>query len=86
MLIIKWINVSLNKVIIVNFILLFYDGKCLNYSDDGLFMQECKKNNKYEDFIINNGNICSRIDKNYCLNGKFRPLPSILESKKNMKI
>jgi len=49
-------------------------------------MQECKKNNKYEDFIINNGNICSRIDKNYCLNGKFRPLPSILESKKNMKI
>ncbi|ORX64261.1 PLC-like phosphodiesterase [Anaeromyces robustus] len=46
-----------------------YDDKCLNYSGDTLHMQECKNNNKYQEFTIKDDIICSRIDATKCLNG-----------------
>jgi len=59
-----------------------YDGKCLNYSDNSLNMQKCKNNNKYEDFTIKDGIICSRLNSNKCLDGNYDFHPIILQSKK----
>jgi len=48
-----------------------YDYKCLKYDseNDMLTIQECEKNNKYEEFTIKNNVICTRIDEKKCLNG-----------------
>ena len=62
-----------------------YNGKCLNYSKNGLFMQECNKNNKYEHFIIKNGNFCSRADETKCLDNNINVYPTVKRPKK-MKI
>jgi len=39
-----------------------YDDKCLNYSGNTLYMQECKNNNNYQEFTIKDDIIYSRID------------------------
>jgi len=46
-----------------------YDGKCLNYSGDLLYMQDCKNNNIHQDFTIEDDIICSRFDASKCFNG-----------------
>ncbi|KAL6612675.1 hypothetical protein U3516DRAFT_812978 [Neocallimastix sp. 'constans'] len=59
-----------------------YDNKCLSYNNNILGINECNKNNKNNDFIINNESICSRTDKNYCLDGTHNIIPVPLQSKK----
>jgi len=59
-----------------------YDGKCLNIGNNGLYMQECRKNNIYEHFSIKDGKICSRYDISKCLDGNYGFHQKILESKK----
>ncbi|KAG4084148.1 PLC-like phosphodiesterase [Neocallimastix lanati (nom. inval.)] len=56
-----------------------YDEKCLNYSNNSWYMQECMSNNKGEDFTIRNGKICSRLDESQCLEGQFNLEPTILQ-------
>jgi len=63
-------------------ILSAYDGKCLNYSNDKLYMEKCNDNNKTEDFSIKNGNICARLNESKCLEGTFSIHPVTLESKR----
>ncbi|KAL6611826.1 hypothetical protein U3516DRAFT_753138 [Neocallimastix sp. 'constans'] len=57
-----------------------YDDKCLNYSGNTLYMQECKNNNNYQEFTIKDDIIYSRIDE---LNAT---LTKILEFNMWMKI
>jgi len=56
-----------------------YDEKCLNYSNNSWYMQECMSNNKREDFTIRNGKICSRLDESQCLEGQFNLEPTIFQ-------
>jgi len=59
-----------------------YDGKCLNYSNDVLHVQECEENNVYEDFTIKNGEICAKFDNSKCIDGTYEITPTVLESAK----
>ncbi|OUM56499.1 Non-catalytic module family DOC2, partial [Piromyces sp. E2] len=63
-------------------ILSSYDAKCINYDPQKniFFMKDCTKNNKYEDFTINDGIICSRMDNTKCLDGAFEFTPTVIES------
>jgi len=45
-----------------------YDAKCLNYSNNDLFVNDCN-NNKFEQIIIKNNKICSIY--NECLENKY---------------
>jgi len=56
-----------------------YDGKCLGYSENGLHMEKCKSDNKYEQFSIEDGIICPRNRVTNCLNSSFNFHPTILE-------
>ena len=56
-----------------------YDAKCLNYSNDGLFVDNCNGNN-FEQIIIKDNKICSINNK--CLDGKYTIKPTIIESPK----
>lgn len=56
-----------------------FDNQCLMYEDDELDTDECNKNNIYQDFVINDKTICSRADKDKCLDGKYKVLPATLE-------
>ena len=47
-----------------------------------MYIQECKKNNKYEDFTVKDGISCAHLDNTKCLNGKFNIISIALESKK----
>jgi len=81
----KCVNNKMNKWFIrqnSNFysIVSSYDAKCLNCSDEGLFMDYCKNNNKYEQFVIKNGRFCAQFDNSKCLSGKFKIYPTDLES------
>ena len=58
-----------------------YDNKCLVFQNEKLIVKDCDKSNKYEDFIIKNSTICSRIDSKKCLDGKYNIYSSPLESK-----
>ena len=44
-------------------------------------MQNCTKNNKYEDFTIKEGRLCARFDSTKFLDGTFEVLPVVLEPK-----
>ena len=57
-----------------------YDAKCLNLNGENLYMDYCKDNNKYQQFIIKNGKFCSQLNNSKCLGGKFTIKPSTLES------
>ena len=57
-----------------------YDDKCLNYSGDALYMQECKDNNKYQKFTIKDDIICILNDETKCLNN-YNIYPTALEPK-----
>jgi len=46
-----------------------------------LYIQECKKNNKYEDFTLKDGISCAHLDNTKCLNGKYNIIPIALKSK-----
>jgi len=63
-----------------------YDGKCLNYSEDGsLYMQECKKDNKYENFIIKTDGVkCSQLSETNCLDFSVIPVPLKPEIYRNL--
>ena len=63
-----------------------YDRKCLNYSKDGsLHMKECKKNNKYENFIIKDDGIdCSKLGATNCLDFSFISTPAMPKKYKNL--
>ncbi|ORY67868.1 hypothetical protein LY90DRAFT_504552 [Neocallimastix californiae] len=56
--------------------------KKINSLEDGLYIQEYKKNNKYENFTIKYDIISARLDNTKCLNGKFNIISIALESKK----
>jgi len=57
-----------------------YDAKCLSNSNGELQMQKCDENNKYQDFTIEDGIICSRINKSQCLENKYKFVPASLNS------
>jgi len=57
-----------------------YDAKCLNYSEDKIYMDYCKDNNKYELFTIKNGKICAQYNNSKCLSNEFKIIPTIIES------
>jgi len=57
-----------------------YDAKCLNHDGKKLYMDYCKKNNKYEQFVVKNGKFCVQFDNSKCLDGKFKIIPTALES------
>jgi len=58
-----------------------YDDKCLNYSGNTLYMQECKNNNNYQEFTIKDDIIYSRIDATKWING-FNIYPTTIKPKK----
>ncbi|OUM59713.1 hypothetical protein PIROE2DRAFT_14684 [Piromyces sp. E2] len=81
----KCINNKMNKWLIRQnskfySIVSSYDAKCLNYSDEGLFIDYCKDNNKYEQFIIKNGKFCAQFDNSKCLGNNLKIIPSAFES------
>eukprot|EP00833_Pecoramyces_ruminatium_P002271 jgi/Orpsp1_1/1176303/evm.model.c7180000057129.2 len=61
-----------------------YDNKCLSYnkSQNTLEISKCDKSNHNIDFTVKDRIICSRVDENKCLNGKFDLLYVTLQSKK----
>ena len=59
-----------------------YDGKCLNYSNDKLYMEKCEYDNEKQGFSIKDGKICSRLDESQCLDGNYDIDPVPLKSKK----
>ena len=58
-----------------------YDNKCLNYSEDGLYIEKCKKNNEYQEFTIKDNIICPRLNIFKCLNN-FSVYPIAKKPKK----
>jgi len=52
----------------------------LKLSDNILSVSKCNNNDKFQDFNINDGNICAR-DGRYCIDGNFEISPVILEPK-----
>ncbi|OUM58871.1 Non-catalytic module family DOC2, partial [Piromyces sp. E2] len=57
-----------------------YDAKCLTHSNGELYIQECKENNSYQDFTINDGKICSAMEESKCLDNSYKFVSTPLES------
>jgi len=63
-----------------------YDGKCLNLSNKGLYVEECKKNDKYNKFIVKDNIICSQVDTTKCLDNIYgiQPMPKLPKKYRNL--
>ncbi|KAG4103184.1 hypothetical protein H8356DRAFT_1288575 [Neocallimastix lanati (nom. inval.)] len=59
-----------------------FDDRCLSYKNNKLSIDDCNNNNIYEDFIVYNKTLCSRVNQDNCLDD-YKPLPVTLEPENN---